>query len=78
MNTKARLETKKTEPESAPSPVFTAQRVENRFVAVLASALRARGGSVLSFAEWARAGHGVVLVLSSGPEFWMTLAVASC
>ena len=40
-------------------------------------ALEARGGSVHSFAEWTLAGHGIVLVLSTGQEFWLTLAEAS-
>jgi len=46
-------------------------------VAVLAPALQAKGGSVYSFAEWTLAGHGIVLVLSTGQEFWLTLAEAS-
>ena len=36
MNTKARPETKKTEPEATPTPNFTVQQIENRLVAVLA------------------------------------------
>ena len=77
MNTKARLETQKTEPEATPTLNFTVQQIEDRLVAVLAPALQARGGSVHSFAEWTLAGHGIVLVLSTGQEFWLTLAEAS-
>ena len=44
---------------------------------VFAPALEARGGSIHSFAEWTLAGHGIVLVLSTGQEFWLTLAEAS-
>ncbi len=77
MNTKARLETQKTEPEATPTLNFTVHQIENRLVAMLASALQARGGSVHSFAEWTLAGHGIVLVLSTGQEFWLTLAEAS-
>jgi hypothetical protein len=77
MNAKARPETKTTEPEATPTPNFTVQQIENRLVAVLTSALQARGGSVHSFAEWTLAGHGIVLVLSTGQEFWLTLAEAS-
>ena len=51
MNTKARPETKKTEPEATPTPNFMVQQIENRLVAVLAPALEARGGSVHSFAD---------------------------
>ena len=43
MNTKARPETKKTEPEAAPSPNFTVQQIENRLVAVLAPAAAGQG-----------------------------------
>ena len=77
MNTKARPETKKTEPEATPTPNFTVQQIENRLVAVLAPALQAKGGSAHIFAEWTLAGHGIVLVLSTGQEFWLTLAEAS-
>ena len=45
MNTKARLETQKTEPEATPTPNFTVQQIENRLVAVLAPVLQAKGGS---------------------------------
>ena len=75
MNTKARPETKTTEPEATPH--FTVQQIENRLVAVLAPALQAKGGSAHTFAEWALSGHGIVLVLSTGQEFWLTLAEAS-
>ena len=44
MNTKARPETKKTEPEATPTPNFTVQQIENRLVAVLAPALQAKAG----------------------------------
>ena len=77
MNTKARPETKKTKPEAAPSPNFTVQQIENRLVAVLAPALEAKGGSAHTFADWTLSGHGIVLVLSTGQEFWLTLAEAS-
>ena len=70
MNTKI----KKTEPEATPTPNFTVQQIESRLVAVLAPVLQAKGGSVHSFAEWTLAGHGIVLVLSTGQEFWLTLA----
>jgi hypothetical protein len=30
-----------------------------------------------SFAGWTLVGHGIVLVLSTGQEFWLTLAEAS-
>ncbi len=73
MNPKA----KKTEPEATPTSNFTVQQIESRLVAVLAPALQARGGSVYSFAEWTFAGHGIVLVLSTGQEFWLTLTEAS-
>ena len=78
MNTKARPETKKTEPEATPTPNFTVQQIENRLVAVLAQALQAKGGSAHTFAEWTLAGHGIVLRLPNGQEFWLTLAEASC
>ena len=56
---------------------FTAQQVERSLLKALAPALEARGGSVHAFAEWTLAGHGIVLVLSTGQEFWLTLAEAS-
>ena len=56
---------------------FTPQQVERSLMKALAPALEARGGSVHSFAEWTLAGHGIVLVLSTGQEFWLTLAEAS-
>jgi hypothetical protein len=82
MNTDARPGTRRpgtrnAEPEATPTPDFTVRQVEDRLVAVLTAALQARGGSVHSFAEWALAGHGIVLVLSTGQEFWLTLAEAS-
>ena len=76
MNTKARLETQKTEPEAMPMLNFTVQQIEDRLVAVLAPALQARGGSVHSFAEWTLAGHGIVLRLPNGQEYWYTVAEA--
>jgi hypothetical protein len=76
MSTKARPEIKTTEPEATPTPNFTVQQIENRLVAVLAPALQAKGGSAHTFAEWSLAGHGIVLVLSTGQEFWLTLAEA--
>jgi hypothetical protein len=76
MNTKARLETQKTEPEATPTLNFTVQQIENRLVAVLAPALQAKGGSVHSFAEWTLAGHGIVLRLPNGQEYWCTVAEA--
>ena len=56
---------------------FTPQQVERSLLKALVPALEARGGSVHSFAEWTLAGHGIVLVLSTGQEFWLTLAEAS-
>ena len=75
MNTKTRKTNNgntKGEPKS-----FTPQEVERSVLKALAPALEARGGSVHSFAEWTLAGHGIVLVLSTGQEFWLTLAEAS-
>ena len=56
---------------------FTPQQVERSVLKALAPALEAKGGSVHSFAEWTLAGHGIVLVLSTGQEFWLTLAEVS-
>ena len=76
MNTKTRKTNNgntKGEPKN-----FTPQEIEIASVlTALAPALQARGGSVHSFAEWTLAGHGIVLVLSTGQEFWLTLAEAS-
>ena len=76
MNTKARPETNNGT-RGEPTPTLRYKQIENRLVAVLAPALEARGGSVHSFADWTLAGHGIVLVLSTGQEFWLTLAEAS-
>ena len=56
---------------------FTPQQVERSLLKALAPALEAKSGSAHSFAEWTLAGHGIVLVLSTGQEFWLTLAEAS-
>ena len=60
------------------SPGFTLEAVERSVLKALAPALEAKGGSVHSFAEWTLAGHGIVLRLSTGQEFWLTLEAASC
>ena len=54
------------------------KRSRRSVLKALAPALEAKGGSVHSFAEWTLAGHGIVLRLSTGQEFWLTLEAASC
>ena len=61
----------KSEPKS-----FTPQEVERSVLKALAPALEAKGGSAHTFADWTLSGHGIVLVLSTGQEFWLTLAEA--
>ena len=62
----------KGEPKS-----FTPQEVERSVLKALSPALEAKGGSAHTFADWTLSGHGIVLVLSTGQEFWLTLAEAS-
>ena len=59
-------------------PGFTLAAVERSVLKALSPPLEAKGGSVHSFADWTLAGHGIVLVLASGQEFWLTLEAASC
>jgi len=59
------------------TPRFTTRHVERALVANLSPALADRGGAVLTFSELSMAGHGLVLRLSSGQEFWCTLAEAA-
>ena len=56
---------------------FTPRQVERSLFKALAPTLEAKGGSAHTFADWTLSGHGVVLVLSTGQEFWLTLAEAS-
>ena len=76
MNTKARPETKRRTKGHAHAQLYgPADRESPRGGA--RPALEAKGGSAHTFAEWTLAGHGIVLVLSTGQEFWLTLAEAS-
>lgn len=74
MNTKTRKTNNgntKGEPKS-----FTPQEVERSLFKALAPALEAKGGSVHTFADWTLSGHGVVLRLPNGQEYWCTIAEA--
>jgi hypothetical protein len=55
---------------------FTSQQVERSVFKALAPALEAKGGSAHTFADWTLAGHGVVLRLPNGQEYWCTVAEA--
>jgi hypothetical protein len=55
---------------------FTPQQVERSLFKALAPALEAKGGSAQTFADWTLSGHGVVLKLSSGQEFWLPISEA--
>jgi hypothetical protein len=76
MNTK----TKQNQAErSNPDPRrFTPQQVERSLLKTLAPTLEARGGSAHTFADWTLSGHGIVLRLPNGQEFWCTVAEAGC
>ena len=55
---------------------FTPQEVEWSLLKALAPALEAKGGSAHTFADWTLSGHGVVLRLPGGQEYWCTVAEA--
>ena len=74
MNTKTR---KLRNPLAKAEPkLFTPQQVEHSVLKALAPALEAKAGSVHSFSEWTLSGHGVVLRLPNGQEYWCTIAEA--
>ena len=74
MNTKTR---RLRNPLSKAQPKrFTAQQVERSVLKVLAPALEAKGGSAHTFANWILCGHGLVLRLPNGQEYWCTIAEA--
>ena len=60
----------------AESRRFTSQQVERSVFKALAPALEAKGGSAHTFADWTLSGHGVVLRLPNGQEYWCTVAEA--
>jgi len=60
-----------------PTRLFTSQQIEHRLVAVLGPALHGKSGHVFTFAEWTLPGHGVVLRLSSGQEFCLSITEAA-
>jgi hypothetical protein len=74
MNTKTRKT--KNEPTKAEAKRFTPQQVERSLLEILAPALEAKGGSAHMFAEWTLSGHGVVLRLPNGQEYWCMVAEA--
>jgi hypothetical protein len=55
---------------------WTPRQVEQSVLRALASVVEARGGSAHTFAEWTLSGHGVVLRLPNGQEYWCTIAEA--
>ena len=55
---------------------FTAQQVERSLLKALAPALEAKGGAAHTFSDWTLSGHGVVLQLPNGQEYWCTVAEA--
>jgi len=61
----------KDEPKS-----FTPQEVERSLFKALAPALEAKGGSAHTFADWTLSGHGIVLRLPNGQEFWLPISEA--
>lgn len=73
---KTRSKTKPSRTEDI-TPRFTTRQVERAMVANLSPALADRGGTVLTFSEVSMTGHGLVLRLCSGQEFWCTLAEAA-
>ncbi|MFO0892826.1 MAG: hypothetical protein U0790_27255 [Isosphaeraceae bacterium] len=74
MKTKSKPKQSRTEDIA---PRFTTRQVERALVANLSPALADRGGTVLTFSELSMTGHGLVLRLSGGQEFWCTLAEAA-
>ena len=73
MNTKARPDKKDQGPAHA-----TLRSSRSRIASCGArSRPGGQGGSAHTFADWTLSGHGIVLVLSTGQEFWLTLAEAS-
>ena len=74
MNTKTRAP--KNQHSKAESKRFTPQQVEHSVLRALAPALEAKGGSAQTFADWTMNGHGVVLRLPNGQEFWLPISEA--
>ncbi len=56
--------------------IFTPQEVERSLFKALAPALEAKGGSARTFADWTLSGHGIVLRLLNGQEFWLPISEA--
>lgn len=74
MNTKTRAP--KHQQSKAEPKHYTPQQVEQSILKALAPALEAKGGSAQTFADWTLNGHGVVLRLPNGQEYWCTVAEA--
>ena len=74
MNTKTK-KSKNQQSEVDPRH-FTPQQVEHSVLKALAPALEAKGGSAHTFADWTLNGHGVVLRLPNGQEFWLPISEA--
>ncbi len=74
------MNTKTREPKNLQSKAetksFTPQEVQNSVLKVLAPALATKGGSAHTFDEWTMSGHGVVLRLPNGQEFWLPISEA--
>jgi hypothetical protein len=74
------MKTKTREPKNQQSKAeprrFTPEQVEHSVLKALAPALEAKGGSAHTFAAWTMNGHGVVLRLPNGQEFWLPISEA--
>ena len=55
---------------------FTASDVEYSVLKVLTPALQEREGTCYSFADWTRAGDGIIIVLENGQEFRLEIVEA--
>jgi hypothetical protein len=74
--TKLKNEGRLTKASEMPQKLWTARQVEQSVLRTLAPALEAKGGSAHTFDDWTLNGHGVVLCLPNGQEFWLPISEA--
>ena len=74
--TKLKNEGRLAKASEMPLKLWTAGQVEQSVLRTLTPVLEAKGGSAHTFADWTLNGHGVVLRLPNGQEFWLPISEA--
>ena len=74
--TRLKDEGRLTNASEMPQKKWTPRQVEQSVLRALAPVVEASGGSACTFADWTLGGHGVVLRLPSGQEYWCTIVEA--